>query len=263
LGLAEAWQQTFGETYTPVWRKEVCGYTFVGAHWTTGGCKGYDEVGIPEGATWITQNGATLDPSKPFFYLQHAPPKNTCLGPWHWGRDDGRITTALSSFPNAIAITGHSHASISDDRSIWQGAFTAINAGSLKYTGLEYGDLLPAVRENDGTIANNSGRIMSKIARDDGHQGLIARGYDDPGDYEAKKAHYARVQDFARRFREANGSIVCRELLKGVEVAPGLTPEARTAEYYKKRPCPGLAYCAAKILEEMLREEQDDGDSAE
>lgn len=91
----------------------------------------------------------------------------------------------------------------------------------------------------------------------------IVRGYDDPGDYEAKKAHYARVQDFARRFREANGSIVCRELLKGVEVAPGLTPEARTAEYYKKRPCPGLAYCAAKILEEMLREEQDDGDSAE
>ena len=179
LGLAEAWQQTFGETYTPVWRKEVCGYTFVGAHWTTGGCKGYDEVGIPEGATWITQNGATIDPTKPFFYLQHAPPKNTCLGPWHWGRDDGRITTALSNFPNAIAITGHSHASISDERSIWQGAFTAVNAGSLKYTGLEYGDLSPAVRENDGSIANGSGRIMSRIYRDDGHQGMIARVYDD------------------------------------------------------------------------------------
>ena len=179
LGLAEAWQQTFGETYTPVWRKEVCGYTFVGAHWTTGGCKGYDEVGIPEGAAWITQNGASIDPTKPFFYLQHAPPKNTCLGPWHWGRDDGRITTALSNFPNAIAITGHSHASISDERSIWQGAFTAVNAGSLKYTGLEYGDLLPAVRENDGSIANGSGRIMSRIYRDDGHQGMIARVYDD------------------------------------------------------------------------------------
>ena len=179
LGLAEAWQQTFGETYTPVWRKEVCGYTFVGAHWTTGGCKGYDEVGIPEGAAWITQNGASIDPTKPFFYLQHAPPKNTCLGPWHWGRDDGRITTALSNFPNAIAITGHSHASISDERSIWQGAFTAVNAGSLKYTGLEYGDLSPAVRENDGSIANGSGRIMSRIYRDDGHQGMIARVYDD------------------------------------------------------------------------------------
>ncbi len=49
LGLAEAWQQTFGETYTPVWRKEVCGYTFVGAHWTTGGCKGYDDAGLGRG----------------------------------------------------------------------------------------------------------------------------------------------------------------------------------------------------------------------
>ena len=41
----------------------------------------------------------------------------------------------------------------------------------------------------------------------------IARGYSDPKDYAAKKAHYALVQEFARRFREANGSIVCRELL--------------------------------------------------
>ena len=178
-GLAVAWRQVFGEEYAPVWRKEVKGYTFVGAHWTTGRCKDKDEVGVPEGAAWIAQNGASIDPSKPFFYIQHAPPKDTCLGPWHWGRDDGRITSALSNFPNAVAITGHSHASVSDERSIWQGAFTAVNAGSLRYTGLEYGDLLPTVRENDGAIADGSGRIMARIARDDGHHGLIARVYDD------------------------------------------------------------------------------------
>ncbi len=80
----------------------------------------------------------------------------------------------------------------------------------------------------------------------------IARGYSDPKDFEAKKAHYALVQEFARRFREKNGAIVCRELLQGVEVAPGGVPEARTPEYYKKRPCPALAACAAGILEEML-----------
>lgn len=82
----------------------------------------------------------------------------------------------------------------------------------------------------------------------------IARGYSDPKDYGAKKAHYALVQEFARRFREANGSIVCRELLKGIETAPGGEPEERTPEYYKKRPCPALAACAAGILEQMLRE---------
>lgn len=82
----------------------------------------------------------------------------------------------------------------------------------------------------------------------------IAKGYADPKDYDAKKAHYALVQEYARRFREANGSIVCRELLQGVEAAPGGAPEARTEAYYKKRPCPNLAYCAAEILDELLKE---------
>ena len=82
----------------------------------------------------------------------------------------------------------------------------------------------------------------------------IARGYAEPGDYAAKKAHYALVQAFAHRFREASGSIVCRDLLKGTGATEGGAPEARTAEYYKKRPCPNLAYCAAEILDEMLKD---------
>ena len=82
----------------------------------------------------------------------------------------------------------------------------------------------------------------------------IVRGYADPEDYAAKKAHYALVQDFARRFREANGNIVCHELLKGIGATEGGAPEARTEAYYKKRPCPNLAYCAAEILDEMLKD---------
>ena len=62
------------------------------------------------------------------------------------------------------------------------------------------------------------------------------------------------MQEFARRFREKNGSIVCRELLKGVDVTTGGAPEARTEAYYRKRPCPNLAYCAAEILDEMLKD---------
>ena len=82
--------------------------------------------------------------------------------------------------------------------------------------------------------------------------GGIARGYDDPKDQSAKKAHYALVQEFARRFREANGSIVCRELLNGIDNTVGGAPAERTPEYYAKRPCPNLAACAAEILDEML-----------
>ena len=82
----------------------------------------------------------------------------------------------------------------------------------------------------------------------------MVKGYADPRDYEAKKAHYVLVQEFARRFKEQSGSIICRELLRGVETSPGGVPEERTAEYYRKRPCPELAYRAAGILEEMLSE---------
>ena len=79
-------------------------------------------------------------------------------------------------------------------------------------------------------------------------------GYADPTDPELKKAHYKRVQEYARRFRERNESIVCRELLKNVPVTPGGVPEARTPEFYQRRPCLRLVGQAAEILDEMLAE---------
>ncbi len=82
----------------------------------------------------------------------------------------------------------------------------------------------------------------------------ITMGYSDPKDIKAKTEHYHIVQEFARRFKEINGSIICRELLAGVEVKPGSEPEERTPEYYKKRPCPKLAGISAHIVEEMLIE---------
>ena len=83
--------------------------------------------------------------------------------------------------------------------------------------------------------------------------GLI-KGYSDPKDFEAKKAHYARVREFAKRFKEQNGSIICRELLSGVETEKGGVPEKRTEQYYHKRPCALLCKCAADILDEMFTE---------
>ena len=83
--------------------------------------------------------------------------------------------------------------------------------------------------------------------------GAVA-GYSDPKDPAAKKEHYALVQEFARRFREKHGSIVCRELLSGLNVSVGGTPEARTDEFYKKRPCAELIADAADIADELLNE---------
>ncbi len=80
----------------------------------------------------------------------------------------------------------------------------------------------------------------------------LTMGYSDPDDLEGKKAHYARIREFADRFREKNGSMICRELLAGVGATSGGDPEARTPEYYKKRPCAELCRQAAEILDDML-----------
>ena len=72
-------------------------------------------------------------------------------------------------------------------------------------------------------------------------------------DREGKEANYRMVQEFAEEFRKRNGSLICAELLGLAKNAPTpATPEARTAEYYKKRPCVEYVGCAARIVGEYL-----------
>ncbi len=80
-------------------------------------------------------------------------------------------------------------------------------------------------------------------------------------DREGKMANYELVQKLAEVYRERNGSIYCKELLglvpkgqAGVsnEVFRDAKPEERTAEYYKKRPCPELIGMACDIIDEVI-----------
>lgn len=77
-----------------------------------------------------------------------------------------------------------------------------------------------------------------------------------PSDMAARTANYALVQEMATAFRERNGgSIVCGELLGLKDKQPeGPAPSERTAEYYKKRPCPEIIRNAATIVAEKMKE---------
>ncbi|MBR2838107.1 MAG: metallophosphoesterase [Kiritimatiellae bacterium] len=118
----KTWRRLFDQPWELIWRREVKGYTFVGSQWSS--LK-------PPIETYMRDNSATFDPSKPFFYCQHEHPKGTCHGSYSMGDDRGESVRALSPFPNAVAITGHSHCAVSDERTVWQGAFTSIGAGCL------------------------------------------------------------------------------------------------------------------------------------
>ena len=81
----------------------------------------------------------------------------------------------------------------------------------------------------------------------------MLRGYDDLKDPAAKKAHYQNVQALAAKFREENGSIVCRELLdlrKNENSDP--TPTPRDAQFFHSRSCANFVRCAARLLDEAL-----------
>ena len=79
-------------------------------------------------------------------------------------------------------------------------------------------------------------------------------GYDDPKAKEEKAEHYARIQKLAAEFSAEYGSIVCRDLLGLTEKKQEPIPEARTAEYYQKRPCKEMVGRAAKIMETYINE---------
>ena len=119
--------------------KEVNGYTFVLRNWVS--CVG-DEGrtlplarGLPNDPNpvpaWFAAHGAELDPSRPFFYCQHEHPRDTCSSPYADDScDDGTSTRILSGYHNCIAFSGHSHISLLEERTIWQGAFTSVGCRS-------------------------------------------------------------------------------------------------------------------------------------
>ena len=81
----------------------------------------------------------------------------------------------------------------------------------------------------------------------------VLYGYSDPKDNSTKTELYGRIQEIGEQFRKDNGSIICRELLGLSKPEGSPVPEQRTAEYYKKRPCPELCRYAADLLESYIK----------
>lgn len=75
------------------------------------------------------------------------------------------------------------------------------------------------------------------------------------GTAEGKARIYALTQELAARFRAEMGSLSCRELLGLDEHTPEpVTPEARTPEYYKGRPCMRcISFAAAQAAALMAK----------
>lgn len=88
----------------------------------------------------------------------------------------------------------------------------------------------------------------------------LETGAVDGDDREGKSRNYAVVQELAEKFRAANGSLVCAELLRlrADEKKNNPQAESRTPAYYASRPCLRMVECAARLFAEFLEQLHED-----
>lgn len=124
---------------------------------------------------------------------------------------------------------------------------------------LAFQDLLPVDATQLSMLASSFGGGMGRLREVCGSvSGMflivgLLYGYDGPETGEVKAEHYARIQELAARFEEKHGTLICREMLGLTTRHDSPVPEARTEEYYKRRPCAEIIGDAAEILEEYLK----------
>ena len=174
---AKAWEAHFREPFAPIYMKRVKGYAFVAAHW-----EGL-APSVTGASEYLTAHRTELAGDKPFFYCQHAPLRGT-VNPFSGHFDDGKVTETLKGFPNAIALTGHSHSALTDETSIWQGDFTAVCGAACANSGRRYGN--PWFENSDvpgspeGAYPGRKGAQMPELnTSKDGGQGLLVDVYED------------------------------------------------------------------------------------
>ena len=131
--MKSVWESTFGEPFAAVRRRTVKGYDFVSAEWQDSAGRTSEN----EAAEWLRAHAGELGAGgRPFFFFRHDVIPGTVAS-----SEDrpSALRDALSLFPNGVAFCGHTHWPLTDERSIWQGGFTAVSIPSMSYTALPAG----------------------------------------------------------------------------------------------------------------------------
>ncbi|MBQ7207280.1 MAG: metallophosphoesterase [Lentisphaeria bacterium] len=140
----ESMKRFFGPMGLPArWLQhhQVKGYTFIGVSATDDKGEHSDPAEIKQVSDLIGK-AEKAAPGKPVFVLTHLTPAFTLArsdfaetkapkARYHWRVDN--IRRMLEIHPQAVSISGHTHLALEDERTIWQGEFTAVHAGVLRW----------------------------------------------------------------------------------------------------------------------------------
>ena len=125
FGMKKCWEEAFGEPYAEIRHRKVKGFDIVSAEWAGEGRSNDAQV-----IEWFKAHRGELATDRPVFFMRHTPLPGTVSSALERGGDT-MLTEFLKGMPNIVSLTGHTHWTLNDERSIWQGGgLTAISVPS-------------------------------------------------------------------------------------------------------------------------------------
>lgn len=104
----------------------------------------------------------------------------------------------------------------------------------------EYGMDMETAMKISSSFGGGMGRMREVCGTVSGMFMAAGLAFSNPDDTPSdKNTHYKRIQELAQKFKDENGSIICRELLQG-----------------QKRPCVEMVGMAVEIFEKYLEEQK-------
>lgn len=151
------------------------------------------------------------------------------------GETEARVAKGVALFKQGYNCSQSVAMTFADWYDVPQGLMARISAS--------YGGGIGRMRETCGSALGMYMLAGLEIATEEANQ-------------DVKRLNYEAVQQLAATFRQTAGSTICRELLglnkqRADGTIPDIvitaTPEARTDEYYRKRPCIRMVETAIRI----------------
>lgn len=149
--LQRRFMKATGES-SPWTHKVVNGYHFIGASPTNGDM---GEEAYSKKIEWIKAQielAIKEDPTKPIFVMTHNNPLNTV----YMSAENGckNLDDLFSQYPQVVSISGHTHAPLMDEQSIYQKNYTALNTQCQSYV---------CFTEADADIVQENGEFTYEV----------------------------------------------------------------------------------------------------
>lgn len=122
----------FGMDEKPVHAFTIGGYDFISCSFRTPA--GYDEE-VLEDLKAALDRAVERDAVKPVFVVTHYHPAGTVPGVERPSarKPEDPFRRLLNGYPQVVNLSGHTHRSLRDPRSVWQGEFTVFETSTLGY----------------------------------------------------------------------------------------------------------------------------------